>query len=152
VRESLSVPDKLRVSLKRGAAMTVHRLSVDADRLVYVIVAEKPLKYKLGRSRIAYIGTTKRGVERIAQSAAQKAPNVLELHGVSSFEVRVLTCTPRQKVKTWHKLERAMLLVFRQTFGEVPDQNTRGAAITETDEFRYFQRSRIEQVITDLST
>jgi hypothetical protein len=143
---------KLLVSLKPGTAMTVHRLSVNAEKLVYVIVAEKPLTYKWGRSRIVYVGTTEKGIERIAQSAAQKAPSVLNLHGVSSFEVRVLTCKPRQHVKTWHKLERAMLLIFRQTFGEVPFGNSHGSSITETDEFRYFQRTRIERVIDDLSS
>lgn len=131
--------------------MTVTRLGVQADRLVYAIVVEKPVVYPWGKSRVAYIGTTKKGIKRIAQSAAQHAPVVLNLHGVRQFEVRVMTCTPRQGVKAWHKLERALLLVFRQTFGEVPIGNSQGSKIREVDEFAYFQRSRIERVLKDLS-
>jgi hypothetical protein len=131
--------------------MTVNRLGIDVDKLVYVIVAGKQLPYQWGRSRIVYIGTTERGIERIAQSAAQKAPDVLNLHGIMSFDVRVLTCTARRGVKTWHKLERAMLIAFRQMYGEVPRGNSHGAKVTETDEFVYFTHNRIDQMIRDLS-
>jgi hypothetical protein len=150
--ESRGMPNKLRVSLRRGAAMSVTRLGVEEQRLVYVIVVAKPIKYRWASSKIAYIGTTQRGVNRVATSAAQKAPDLLGRHGISSLEVRILTCTPRQRVKTWHKLERSLLLVFRQIYGEVPLGNTQGSRIAERDEFQYFQRSRIEQVIADLSS
>ena len=147
----MNVP-KLRISLNRDSALTVTRLSVESDRLVYVIVVERPRKYRHGRSKIVYIGTTKRGVARVAQSAAAKAEAVLRQHGVKRFDVRIVTCRPRQRVKTWRKLERAMLLTFREVFGEVPELNTQGTGIRELDEFDYFSRSRVRSLVQDLST
>lgn len=143
---------RLSVSLRRKHAMTVTRVSIGPKKkLVYVILADKPLKYPWGKSKIAYIGTTKKGMSRFAQSAAAKADEVLSLHGVKEMEVRVVTCAARQAVKTWVKLERAMLLVFRQEFGSVPLCNTVGKNIRETDEFSYFTRRRIKTIIDSLS-
>jgi len=62
-------------------------------KLVYVLIADKRLKYKLGKSRIAYIGTTKKGSSRIAQSMAARAEDVLSIHGVRSFHARVITAS-----------------------------------------------------------
>lgn len=69
---------RLTVSLSRKHAMMVTRMSLGKKKLVYVIQAQKPLKYPWGRSRIAYIGTTKKGIARFAQSAAAKADDVLD--------------------------------------------------------------------------
>jgi len=60
-------------------------------------------------------------------------------------------CTPRRRVRTWHKLERALLLQFRDLFGRVPICNTHGQQMVETDEFYYFARARVTDVIEDLS-
>lgn len=54
-------------------------------------------------------------------------------------------------MKTWLKMERAFLLVFREMFGDVPVCNSQGKKITEHDEFEYFARARIKRVIEDLS-
>ena len=67
------------------------------------------------------------------------------------FEVHVLTTRGRGHVKTWVKLERAMLLVFKERFGEVPVCNRHGHKFIETDEFRYFARTRIERIIDGIS-
>src|SRR4051812_6596732 len=104
----------LRVSLKRSPAIEVDRISIGNLKLVYVICADRKLVYPKGRSRIAYIGTTKTGIHRVAQSAANRSDQVLSLPKVDSFQVRIVTCTPRQNVKSWHKLERAMILVFKE--------------------------------------
>jgi hypothetical protein len=98
-----------------------------------------------------YIGTTKNGANRVAQSAAYWAEPILRGHGVQNFEARIITCRPRQNVKSWVKLERGLLLVFRDTYGEVPKCNTQGKNIIETDEFRYFSRSRLKRVLEDLA-
>jgi hypothetical protein len=111
---------RLHVSLKRKAAMTVTRVVVGEEKLVYVIVADKKMEYSTGRSRVVYIGTTKNGVARVAQSAANWTDKVLGQRGVEAFEVRIVTCRPRQRVKSWIKLERALLLAFRERYGEVP--------------------------------
>lgn len=142
---------RLTVSLRRQEAMRVTRVAVGKAKLVYVVVADKKLKYPSGRSRIAYIGTTKNGVSRVAQSAAHRTDQILSKRGVQSFSVHLVTCRPRQKVKTWIKLERAFLLAFREEFGSVPTCNSHGKGIMEVDEFAYFARARIKRVIEDLS-
>lgn len=142
---------RLSISLKRGKALAVARVSIGKEKLVYVLVCDKKLQYENGRSRIAYIGTTKRGLSRITQSVAARAEKILALHGVLNFHARVVTCNPRQHVKTWHKLERAMLLRFRETYGEVPCCNSHGKNMKERDEFEYFAKTRINRILDDLA-
>ena len=142
---------KLTVSLKRDEALRATRVSIGKNKLVYVLVADKRIKYSGGKSRIAYIGTTKNGVTRIAQSVAFRADDILSLHGVRTFHARIVTCRPRQKVATWRILERAFLLCFRERFGEVPKFNSRGKKMKVTDEFRYFRRAGVDSVIDELN-
>jgi hypothetical protein len=145
------MPKRLRVSLKRDEALRATRVTIGKMKLVYLLIADKRLKYKTNKSRIAYIGTTKKGVERIAQSVAFRADGILSLPGVHSFHVRIVTCKPRKNVKTWMKLERALLLCFRERFGKVPLCNSHGSRMKVTDEFRYFAKTAIMNVIEDLS-
>jgi hypothetical protein len=145
------MPKRATISLKREVAMVARRVLVDHEKLVYVLVADKKITYELGRSRIVYIGTTKKGSSRIAQSVANRAYDILSTHGVREFEARVVTCRPRKHVKTWVKLERALLLVFRDLFGEVPRCNTHGSGIKEEYEFDLFRRQRVKGIIEDLS-
>lgn len=142
---------RLTVSLKHRPAMHVTRVSLGTKKLVYVIVADRKQKYATGRSRIVYIGTTKKGLGRIARSAAYRALTVLDTRGVQELDVRIVTCRPRQNVETWKKLERAMLLAFRDRHGDVPLCNTQGRRMRETDEFHYFARPRIRRILEDLS-
>lgn len=141
------MPKKLTVSLKRGNAMQVTRVSIGKKRLVYVIVTKNPLRYPWGRSRIAYIGTTKKGMIRIAHSIAIKSQEVLRLHGVRECFARILTCPPRPNVKTWAKLERALLIVFRHKYGALPKCNKQGKHIKARGEFAYFTRYRLEKLL-----
>lgn len=141
----------MNVNVARDPAMEVTRTAIAKQKLVYVIVADKKIKYPNGRSRIAYVGTTRKGVGRIARSVAYRAPFVLEMCGVRKFTVRVLTCTSRQRVKTWHKLERAILIMFKEIYGKPPELNVQGKKMKETDEFSYFARRRIRTTIEDLS-
>jgi len=145
------MPKRLSVSLKSKHAMQVTRVSVGRKKLVYVILAKKALKYPWDKSRIVYIGTTKKGVARIAQSVAARAHDVLSLHGVREFLVRIVTCPPRPNVKTWEKLERAFLLVFRHKYGALPKCNTQGKNMKQRDEFKYFKRERLERVLEMLA-
>jgi len=137
--------------LKRDEALRATRVTVGRKKLVYLLIADKRLKYKSGKSRIAYIGTTKKGVARIAQSAAARAEDILKLHGVRTFHARILTCNPRQRVKTWIKLERGLLLCFRERFGEVPKCNSHGKRMKEVDEFYYFARRHLTNIIDELA-
>jgi len=145
------MPKRLTVSLKKKPAMQVSRVSIGKKRLVYVIVASKSLKYLWGRSRIAYIGTTKKGMARIAQSAAARSKQVLGLHGVREFHVRILTCAPRPPVKTWVKLERALLLCFRRRYGQVPVCNKTGKNMKPRGESAYFNQDRLERLLEQLA-
>lgn len=139
------------VSLKRDAALVARRIILRDEKLVYVLVANKKLQYKSGRSAVVYIGTTKNGGSRIAQSVATRAKRILGLHGVTEFQARTVSCKPRQRVKMWHKLERAMLLCFKEMFGQVPECNVHGKNLSERDEFSYFSRTRVKRVLEDLS-
>lgn len=143
-------PRRLSISLRRGEALKVTRVTLDGEKLVYALVQDKKQNYSTGRSRVVYIGTTKNGTDRVAQSAASWADTILRQHGVDNFAARIITCRPRQHVKTWRKLERALLLVFKEIYGEVPRCNTHGKNIVETDEFRYFARARIKRILDDL--
>ncbi len=143
--------NRLKVKLHRNEALHITRVSVDADYLVYVFLCDKKLSYEDGKSRIAYIGTTGSGVWRIASSAAGCASTILSERGVKKFEARIVTCARRQRIKSWRKLERAMLLTFKERFGKVPICNSHGKAMKETDEFDYFARERIVDIIDELS-
>ena len=142
---------KLTVSLKPKPALTATRVSVENDRMVYALVASKALKYPYGKSKIAYIGTTKKGIQRVAQSVAYRADHILSLHGVHSFEARIISCRRRQHVSTWKKLEDALLLKFRKELGTVPRFNAKGSKKTQSDEFSYFNENRIGEVIKRLN-
>ena len=145
------MPRRATISLKRQIAMVARRVLQDHEKLVYVLVADSKIKYSNGRSRIAYIGTTKNGGSRIAESVAHRAYDILGMHGVYEFEARILTCRPRRHVRTWVKLERALLLEFRELYGEAPKCNTHGKGITESNEFDIFSRDRVRRIIEDLS-
>jgi hypothetical protein len=145
------MPRRATISLKREVAIIARRVLQDHDKLVYVLTADCRIPYSTGRSRIAYIGTTQNGGSRIAESVAHRAYDILGMHGVYEFEARILTCKPRKHVKTWVKLERALLLEFREIFGEVPRCNTHGKGIAESNEFDLFSRQRVRRVIEDLS-
>ena len=124
---------------------------MDDKKLVYVLVASKGLKYGKNRSRIAYIGTTKKGGSRIAGSVSSRCSSILGLHGVKEFEARIITCRPRQRVKMWIKLERALLLVFREMYDAVPKCNIQGKRFVESDEFDYFARARIKSILDHMA-
>ena len=139
------------ISLKRKHAMHVTRVSIANKKLVYVLVADKKMKYEGERSRVVYIGTTKKGASRVARSVAARAESILSLHGVREFHARIVTCKPRQGVKMWRVLERAMLLMFKEMYGEVPRCNGQGQKMKERDEFKYFTRGRIRRILEDLA-
>ena len=142
---------RITPSLKRNPALTATRVSIGKSKLVYALVCDKKLDYPLGRSRVAYIGTTERGVARIAQSVASRAEAILRLHGVRKFEARVITCRPRQRVKTWRKLERALLLTFKDVYGSVPRCNSHGKRMQQRDEFEYFRPRGLERILDELA-
>ena len=122
---------KLRIKYRDRPAVVVHRAAFKDKKLVYVGRANKQYRYPWGRSRIVYIGTTKTGARRIASSAAKKGEDLLFEHGIKAVEFSVVTCGRLQSVATWKKLERALLIKFREKYGAVPrgnvqEENTAG--------------------------
>lgn len=141
----------LTIQTQTKPAVTITRTATKSKELVYVAVANKKIKYTGGQSRIVYIGTTKKGAERIAASAAAKANQMLGLHGVQHLEFFVVTSTTTTAVKTWHKLERGLLLAFKGKFGEPPKCNVVGKRMRWTDELTYFTRARLDGLIDHYS-
>lgn len=130
--------------------MEVSRISIADLKLVYAICANKKISYPHGQSPVAYIGTTEKGIARIARSAAYWAEDVLGMHGVHTFHVRIITCPTKRGVKTWRKLERALLLQFREKYGGIPCCNTVGKGFRETNEFGLFSRARVRKILENL--
>lgn len=63
---------RYRINEPFEPVITVETDVTNYSDLVYILVANRPLKYEKGSSRIAYIGRTNKGVSRIAESAAKK--------------------------------------------------------------------------------
>jgi hypothetical protein len=73
-------------------AMTVFKTRYWKSRMVYVLRADKSIRYKEGRSRIVYIGETEKGTRRPAGSAASKAMRTFGvLPGIRRIDVHPLT-------------------------------------------------------------
>lgn len=142
---------RINIKLPPEPAMRVSRVAIKNEQLVYVICADKKIVYPWGKSPIAYIGTTQRGVGRIASSAAYRAPDVLAMHGVKSFDVRIVTCGSRADIKSWKVLERALLICFKETFGAIPKCNTQGKQVREGNVFEIFARDRVKNIISNLT-
>lgn len=135
--------------------MTVHTASIGVRRLVYLLVANRPIKYAKDYSRIVYIGTTERGIRRVASSASSKATQALEqLHGIRRLDAFVVWSRSkkgRQTVKGqnfWRILERGLIISFRRRYGEIPRLNNQGTGFKERNEFAVFARKNVERIIS----
>jgi hypothetical protein len=147
----MSNKKKLTISKGTEPAVSIKRSVLEAEKLVYLAVANKSVKYHNGKSRIVYIGTTASGADRIASSAAIKARALLGIHGVSQLQFFIVTCTSRQKVKTWKKLESALILTFKAMYGDPPMGNIQGKKKNWSDEQEYFAYPRLESVVMHYS-
>jgi hypothetical protein len=115
---------KLKVKTSKQALLTLTRSRQWTDKMVYILAANKSHKYKNGRSRILYIGTTKKGADRPAASAVNKASEAFyKVRGVKTIDVHVVTCSPRKAMQTWRRLESSLLDVFRNKYFELPKYN-----------------------------
>lgn len=116
---------KLKVKLYKTALLRVTRSSQWEKRMVYILAANRFHKYRSGlRSRIIYIGTTGKGAGRPAASAVSKASQAFEkLHGVKTIDVHLATCRGRKALKTWQRLESALIYTFRALHFELPIYN-----------------------------
>ncbi|MGH7217192.1 MAG: hypothetical protein ACREIG_08155 [Nitrospiraceae bacterium] len=144
------MPKKLSVNFRRPAALIINRVAFRDKKLVYVARANKKFRYPWGRSRIVYFGTTKKGARRIAWSAAGKGADVLFNHGVKHLELIVVVCGKTQGIETWKKLERALIIRFREKLGAPPKANATGRNMRWRDERNYFSDKKLDKIIDGL--
>jgi hypothetical protein len=139
----------LRVRVSKETVLTIDRSRMWKSRLVYILVANKNFKYQSGRrSYILYIGTTRKGARRPAASAVAKAMSIFgDVRGVKQIGVYLLNRESRPNVKTWQKLESALLAIFRQRYHELPIENKRRGEYVNEEDIQYF---RSEHLITIL--
>jgi len=115
---------KLKVRPSKQALLSIKRSHQWTDKMVYILAANKPHKYSNGRSHILYIGTTKKGADRPAASAVNKASEAFyKLRGVKTIDVHIVTCAPRKAMQTWKRLESALLDLFRNKYFQLPRYN-----------------------------
>lgn len=143
---------RLTIQTTARPAVTITRQAVKVPELVYIAVANKPMKYPSGRSRIVYIGQTKKGARRIAASAARKASDILGEYGITHLEFFVVTSTSKPDLRPWRKLERGLLLAFKEIHGAQPKCNIVGKKMKWMDEQEYFTLHRLKTIIRQYST
>jgi len=141
------MPAKLGTKPHTEPALIVTRDAVNAEKLVYVARANKKFSYHLQKSSIAYIGTTKNGIDQITGSAADKARDLLEHHGVERLSFFVVTCRPEKNVQSWKYLEKALIIRFREIYGEVPIANDVYKNAPRGKEFDYFTDDSLDKVL-----
>lgn len=132
-------------------AITITRAAYAVSELVYIGQANKRLRYHRGESRIAYIGTTKNGAWRVANSAVWRASEVLTRHGIHTLKFYIIAAPRRGRQATYRKLERALLLRFLERFGSVPLANKQGHKLRWRDEYDFFTPGSIDTIITNFS-
>src|SRR5271168_3808608 len=117
--------NKLRMNCSKTPLLIMARHDQwTKKRIVYIIAINTPLRYKYGRSRIIYIGTSKRGANRLAASASHRGRDAFkELRGVKTVGVHIVTCASRKALKSWAKLEASLLDTFFRTHGTLPHYN-----------------------------
>src|SRR5690242_10714880 len=110
-----------------NAAMSVLNTRYWRGRMVYVLRADKTQKYEKGRSRIVYIGETRKGMKRPAASAASKSLRAFRaLRGVKRIDVFPVAFKGKRHVAMWEVLERDLLSMFQQMHGGIPFYNRQG--------------------------
>ena len=139
--------NRLGTRPQKTAAVQITRSAIRSSKLVYVVRANKKLRYRHNTSSIAYIGTTKKGADRIAGSMAKQARDLLGTHGIKHLSAFVVTCRAQQHVKSWKLLERALIIRFRELYGGVPVGNDQFKNARRGPEFKYFSEASLNKVL-----
>jgi len=66
-----------------------------------------------------------------------KDEHLLSGYGIRHLEARIIRCGRKQAVETWRKLERALLLKFRESYGKIPLANKAGSRMSRKLPFLY---------------
>lgn len=139
----------LRVRASKESVLTIDHSRMWKERLVYILVANKRFKYRSGRrTHILYIGTTGKGAKRPATSAVAKAMATFsEVRGVKQIGVYLLNTASRRNVRSWQKLESALLAVFCQRYYELPKENKKRGEYVNEEDIRYFRRENLLKIL-----
>lgn len=139
---------KLVIRAPKQPSLTVNRSAVKYKKVVYLICARKPVRYRWLKSRILYIGQTRNGLNRVAESAARKASEAFgRVHGVKDIDAEIVSCKGRQRVATWSLLERDLILKFRTMHGEIPRMNKQGKRFKVEDYSGLFKVQTLERLL-----
>jgi hypothetical protein len=117
---------------------------------VYLLTVNKPYRYTYGRSRIVYIGTSKNGASRVAQSAVYKGKPFLQDFGINTLSAFVITVPGTQNVRRWKQLESALLLAFRREYGEKPRANKQQPRTKPETVFKDFKERTLVDILRSL--
>ena len=138
----------MNARLHRTPVMEVNRKVLDHKKVVYLLVANRAIKYTRGKSRIAYIGMTSKGIHRVASSVAHRAAKILSGYGLSSMEIYIVTCPPQRNVRTWTLLEKALISQFVQWFWQPPKCNAQGMNFHWTPKLdQYFSQRAVDKIL-----
>lgn len=142
----------LRVRISKQSVLTIDRSRMWKSRLVYLLVANKKFKYPSGRkTHVLYIGTTKKGAKRPAASAVEKAMAMFgDVRGLKQIGIYLLNSESRRNVKTWEKLESALLAVFRQRYFALPNENKKRGEYGNEEDIRYFNPDHLTDILREL--
>lgn len=143
-----------RINQIYDPVLTVDISATKAQRLVYLLVANKPLPYDKDYSRIVYVGTTGKGIRRIAASASKNIVDAGQrLTSIKRLDAYVVWAKSKKGPQTkkgakhWSILERAFLMRFRNMYGSPPLMNGTGQRMKERNEFDVYSRSTIDRII-----
>ena len=138
---------RVSVRVAREPALTCTRRALVAQReAVYIIRADRAVTYTDHRSRIVYVGTSKRGLDRMAASVARRAPSALARRGVRRIEVIPVTYEA-QSAPVNLLLERALLATFIELYGERPALNKTGGRTRLEPAFAVFSKRRMRNIL-----
>ena len=66
------------------------------------------------------------------------------------LEFYVVTCDKVPGVETWRKLERALLIKFKEKYGAIPKANRVGTKMRWKDELKYFRTEKLDRILEEM--
>lgn len=124
-----------RIGQLHDPVLMISADATDAQRLVYILCSNRPVKYKTGRSKIVYIGMSRKGISRLAESASEKIEEGFDLlWGLKRLDGYVVwpqnrAGRPIGGKSPQNSLESDFLKVFIDIHGERPKLNGSGQGI-----------------------
>ena len=126
-------------------------------KIVYLFLSDKPVKYRYKRkSKIVYIGKTKRNGERPFESLKNKSAKLMQSKEikprVKRIDVIYFEARGKQGADIVDKFERACLHEFRSYYGRLPYGNSKGNKLLElTNEDEFFDLGAIKEDLQFIS-